>query len=97
MTDYPITVEHYGPGGLISTEVIHRILEGEAEQRHLSPDRLRQAYTTLRQWSDDAGTVYADWPTMTQGQKDAALREVIQRLGLFFDRFADLLLVEGRS
>ena len=26
-----------------------------------------------------------------------AMREVIQRLGLFFDRFADLLLVEGKS
>lgn len=97
MTTYETTVEHYGPGGLISTEVIEQVLTGEAEQVHLSPDRLRQAYTVLRGWADDAETTHANWPTMTQGQKDAVMRETIQRLGLFFDRFADLLLLEGRS
>lgn len=97
MTDYPLTVEHYGPDGLIDTEVIHNVLTGEAEQRHLSPDRLQAAYTTLRQWSADAAQVNADWATMTQAQKDAALKETIRRLGLFFDRFADLLLLEGRA
>jgi hypothetical protein len=97
MTTYETTVEHYGPSGLINSEVIHNILTGEDEQRHLSPARLQQAYSTLRSWSDDAETTHTDWPTMTAGQKDAAMREVIQRLGLFFDRFADLLLIEGRS
>ena len=97
MTEYPITVENYGPEGLISTETIPRILEGEDEQRHLSPERLRQAYDTLRDWSADAAQVNDDWATMTQGQKDAALKETIRRLGLFFDRFADLLLLEGRT
>lgn len=97
MTTYQTNVEHYGPGGLVNTEVIQFDLTGEDEQRYLSPDRLRQAYSTLRSWSTDAAQVHTDWPTMTQGQKDAALRETIQRLGIFFDRFADLLLIDGRS
>jgi hypothetical protein len=89
------TIENYGPSGLISSVPV--TLTGEDEQRYLSPDRIRQAYTTLRQWADDAETTHANWPTMTQQQKDVVMREVIQRLGLFFDRFADLLLIEGRS
>ena len=97
MPDYPTTVEHYGPDGLIDTEVIHNDLTGEDEQRHLSPERIRQSYATLRDWSADAAQVNTDWATMTQGQKDAALKETIRRLGLFFDRFADLLLLEGRT
>ena len=97
MPDYPTTVEHYGPDGLVDTETIHRNLTGEAEQVHLSPERLRTAYTTLREWSADAAQVNTDWATITQGQKDAALKETIRRLGLFFDRFADLLLLEGRT
>ena len=39
----------------------------------------------------------SDWPTMTAGQKDTAMRETIRRLGIFLDRFADVLLVDGRS
>lgn len=97
MTTYTTNVEHYGPGGLIDTEVIEVDLTGEDEQRYLGHDRVRQAYTVLRGWADDAETTHANWPTMTQGQKDAVMRETIQRLGLFFDRFADLLLIEGRS
>ncbi len=97
MTTYETPVEDYGPNGLIGTRVIQQVLTGEAEQAYLSPDRIRQAYQTLRQWSDDAETTHANWPGMTQGQKDAVMRETIQRLGLFFDRFADLLLIEGRT
>lgn len=97
MTQYQTTVENYGPNGFINSEVKSFTLTGEAEQLYLSPDRLKNAYATLRQWSADGAQVNSDWPTMTQGQKDAALRETIRRLGLFFDRFADLLLLEGRS
>lgn len=97
MTDYPTTVEHYGPNGLISTEVIHNELTGEDEQRHLSPDRLKQAYTTLRQWSDDAQATADTWATLNNAQKDARMQITYQRLAVFFDRFADLLLVDGRS
>jgi hypothetical protein len=34
---------------------------------------------------------------MTAVQKDNATRETIRRLGIFLDRFADLLLVDGKS
>jgi hypothetical protein len=97
MTTYNTNVEHYGPNGLIGTEVIERDLTGEDEQRYLSPDRLRQAYTTLRQWSIDAQANYDTWPTKTNAQKDAAQRETIRRLGILMDRLADLLLVDSRT
>ena len=97
MTTYDTTIEHYGPNGLISTEVVSQFLTGEAEQAYLSPERVKQAYQTLRQWSADAAQTNTDWPTMTAGQKDNATRETIRRLGIFLDRFADLLLIEGRS
>ena len=90
-----VPVENYGPGGLISTSQI--TLDGEAEQSYLSGPRVKQAYQTLRQWSADGQAAYDDWPNKTQAQKDAAIRETIRRLGVFFDRFADLLLLEGRS
>jgi len=97
MTDYPVTIENYDDTGLVSTEVIHRELTGEVEQAHLSPDRVKQAYNTLRQWSADAANTNTNWPTMSNAQKDAAMRETIRRLGIFLDRMADLLLLEGRS
>lgn len=56
---------------------------------------LRQAYATLRQWSVDAATTNTNWPTMTAVQKDATQREVIRRLGIFFDRFADFLVANN--
>jgi len=89
------TIENYGPGGLISTETV--TLTGEPEQAYLSPERVRQAYTVLRQWSADAAQTDADWPSMNNAQRDAATRVVVRRLGVFFDRFADLLLIDGRS
>lgn len=97
MTDYPTNVEHYGPNGLISTEVIHNILTGEAELKYLSDAKLKAAYSTLRQWSADAQATADLWPTLSNAQKDARMQITYQRLATFFDRFADLLLVEGRS
>ena len=45
-----------------------------------------QAVTALRQWaSDAAGT------TVTTGNQVAVLQQVVNRLGTFFDRFADLI------
>ena len=97
MTAYQRRVEHYGPEGLINAEVIDFELTGEAEHAYLSPDRVKQAYQTLRQWSVDAQANYDTWPTKTNAQKDAAQRETIRRLGVLMDRLADLLLLEGRS
>lgn len=71
----------------------------------IDPDLLRRAQAraralqglaTLEQWAADAAQVNTDWPTMTAAQKDTALRETIRRLGLFFDRFADILIADGR-
>lgn len=53
---------------------------------------LRNAYPTLRQWSQDAATTNTNWPNLTAAQKDAATRETIRRLGMFLDRFGDLLV-----
>jgi len=97
MTDYVTNVEHYGPGGLISTEIIHNILTGEAEVAHLAPDKVKAAYATLRTWSADAQATADTWATLSTAQKDATQRETIRRLGIFMDRLADLLLLEGRS
>ena len=97
MTDYLTNVENYGPNGLISTDVIHNELTGEAEQAHLSPDRIKNAYTTLRQWSADAETESAAWTGQSQAARDQAMAVTFHRLSVFFDRFADLLLLEGRS
>ncbi len=45
-----------------------------------------QSVTTLRQWAIDAqGT------TVTTGNAVATLQTVVDRLGVFFDRFADLI------
>ena len=53
---------------------------------------LKSGYATLRTWASDAATTNTNWPTMTAAQKDAATRETIRRLGVFLDRFGDLLL-----
>lgn len=97
MTTYQRLVAHYGPAGLIGTDTINFDLTGEAEQMYLSPDRVKQAYATLRQWSADAQNTADLWPTLTNAQKDARMQVTYQRLATFFDRFADLLLLEGRT
>ena len=97
MTTYDTTVENYGPNGLVSTEVIHNVLTGEAELQHLAPDKVKQAYLTLRTWSADAQTTADTWGTLSNAQKDARMQITYQRLATFFDRFADLLLLEGRT
>lgn len=97
MTTYQTRIDNYGPGGLIGTQFVNFDLTGEDEQEFLSRDRIRNAYSTLRQWSLDAQAAYDDWPNKTAVQKDATQRETIRRLGIFMDRLADLLLIEGRS
>ncbi len=56
------------------------------EDRQQKGTNVSQAVTTLRQWaSDAAGT------TVTTGNQVAVLQQVVDRLGTFFDRFADLI------
>ena len=97
MTTYTTNVENYGPNGLIDTQVISRVLTGEAELQYLSSDKLKQAYTTLRQWAIDAEAESAAWTGQSQAARDAAMTTTFHRLSVFFDRFADLLLLEGRT
>ncbi len=52
---------------------------------------LTAAYPVLKQWALDAQDAYDTWPTKTVAQKDAVQRETIRRLGIFFNRFADLI------
>ena len=47
---------------------------------------LQAAVSTLRQWSDDAEAT-----TVTNGNNQAVTQTMVTRLGVFFDRFADLL------
>ena len=53
---------------------------------------LRQAVATLRQWADDA-----DATTATSGNAVAVLNTMLDRFAVFFDRFADLLVVLGKG
>lgn len=97
MTTYQTNVENYGPDGLIDSEVIQFVLTGEDELRYLSGDKLRVAYSTLRAWSVDAQNTANTWGTLTNAQKDARMQVTYQRLATFFDRFADLLLADGKT
>ena len=97
MTDYQTRVENYGPNGFINTQTVNFTLTGEAELQHLAPDKVKQAYATLRQWSLDAETESGAWAGQSQAQRDAAMATTFHRLSVFFDRFADLLLLEGRT
>jgi hypothetical protein len=92
-----VTVETWGPEGLISTEQV--TLPGAQRQYDTTYRRYRDdpAYDTLRQWALDARAAFDDWPTKTDAQKDAAVRETIRRLGVFMDRMADQILTRGQA
>lgn len=48
--------------------------------------------STLRSWASDARAT-----TVTAGNVVAVTQTMVNRLGVFFDRFADLLVNQGRS
>lgn len=56
---------------------------------------LRGAVSTLRSWAQDARDEVSAWDGQTQAQKNAALKVLIQRLGVLLDRFADSLVADG--
>jgi hypothetical protein len=97
MTTYQQTVQNYGPNGLINTEVRQFELTGELELAYLAGDKLKVAYTTLRSWSADAQATADAWGSLSNAQKDARMQITYQRLATFFDRFADLLLADGKT
>jgi hypothetical protein len=47
----------------------------------------------LRGWATDAESVYSQWDAATQVQKDAWVKETVNRLGKLSDHLADLLVV----
>lgn len=49
-------------------------------------NNVEQSVTTLRSWAEDARNT-----TVTGANNDAVTQQVVDRLGTFFDRFADLI------
>lgn len=80
--------------GVVTKRTPRTVSDAEIHRRD-APTRLRTFYPVARQWAQDAAQTNTNWPTMTAGQKDAAMRETIRRLGLFFDGMGDLLLERG--
>jgi hypothetical protein len=85
--------EVYENGVLVSR--VARVVSDAEIQRRDAPLKLRQSYTALRQWQQDAITTVAEWDTLTQAQKNTRLKIVIERFGLLSDRLADLLLAQS--
>ncbi len=58
----------------------------DAEDREQKGANVSQAVSTLRQWAiDAAGT------SVNNGNNTNVTQQVVDRLGIFFDRFADLI------
>lgn len=62
----------------------------ELQDRAAKRVQLANAIATLRNWSDQAGAV-----TVTTGNAVNVLQQVVDNLSIFYDRFADLLEVQG--
>ena len=58
------------------------------QDRAGAPDRLRQSYSSLRTWADDAAVVAAQGANVSQAQ----LKALFDRFGKLADGLADLLL-----
>ena len=58
----------------------------DTDDREQKATNVSQAVTSLRQWATDAQNI-----TVTTGNAVATLQTVVDRLGVFFDRFADLI------
>lgn len=69
--------------------------EAAAAARAVKLGNVKTAVPTLRSWAIDAANASNSWSGWDQSQKNTAMKTVITRLGVFFDRFADL--IEGRN
>ncbi len=58
----------------------------DSEDRDTKGDNVSQSVTTLRQWAVDAAAT-----TVNNGNNATVTQQVVDRLGVFFDRFADLI------
>lgn len=70
------------------------LINEDLEVRDQAKARLTGAVATLRGWETDAANVVSTWDGMTTAQRFAALKVVVQRLGSFMGRMADLLEAE---
>ncbi len=69
-----------------SDEILQVDEQIDAEDREQKGTNVSQAVSTLRQWAVDAGNT-----TVTNGNNTTVTQQVVDRLGVFFDRFADLI------
>lgn len=52
---------------------------------------LTNEIVNLRAWSQDAKNAVAAWDGQATAQRFAVLKVVVTRLGIFFDKFADMI------
>lgn len=62
-------------------------LEAKIRDQIAKRQKLRAATGTLRQWADDARTS----PAVTSGNVVQQVQTIKDRLGIFFDHFADFI------
>lgn len=60
--------------------------ELDADDRDAKRTAVGQSVATLRQWAADAAST-----SVTNGNNNAVTQTMVNRLGVFFDRFADLI------
>ena len=56
---------------------------------------LKNAVTSLRQWSTDVATESGAWAGQNTAQRDAAMATMFTRLGVLLDRMADVIETAG--
>lgn len=71
------------------TRLVVPLTQGELDE-NTRMTNLRASIATLRTWANDARNT-----TVTSGNHIATTQTIVNRLGTFFDRFADLLEVQG--
>lgn len=70
-------------------------LKSYSDERDVRTSRLRNAAVVLRTWESQAAQTVIDWDGLTPAQKDTRLKILVERSGIFYGHFADLLAVES--
>lgn len=81
-----------GPGDSYDgTNFTARVPTTQETARGAAPAKLTAGYPVLRQWAIDGRNLSTNMIGATRSMTAAEEAEVIRRLGLFFDYFADVL------
>lgn len=81
-----------GPGDAYDgTNFAARVPTVQETTRGAAPAKLTAGYPVLRQWAIDGRNLSASMVAGTRAMTAAEQAEVVRRLGLFFDYFADVL------